>query len=217
MKRRDFLRITGGFLLGATFGLIANTNAQAGMSPKWVDSWWGEDPLDYQPIPDAENLGNPEIKDLYCPGKLRLRSSIHGEEYEFNFRDSMGNYDSQVLNALNWFLRCRDGSWQNMDIRTIETLNYFSSLLDVPLIQVNSGYRSPSYNAKIAKGNENVARNSLHQFGRAIDFCVPGVSVREVCSYTLYARNAMGYGGVGYYPRSGFVHLDSGRLKQWAK
>lgn len=217
MKRRDFLRITGGFLLGATFGLISNTTAQADASAQWVDSWWGEGPLDDQPFPGAEDIGPSGINERYCPGKLRLRSSIHGGEYEFNFRDSAGNYDSQVLNALNWFLRCRDGSWQNMDIRTIETLNYFSALLEVPLIQINSGYRSPAYNAMLAKNNENVARNSLHQLGKAIDFCVPGVSVREVCSYTLSARNLMGYGGVGYYPRSGFVHLDSGRLKQWVK
>lgn len=153
----------------------------------------------------------------YCDGRLRLRSAIHGEAYEFRFRDTYGNYDRRILAELNWFLRCRDGSWNPMDLRTIETLNYFSALTEIPIITINSGYRSPSYNAKLAKYTEGVAKNSLHQYGRALDFSVKGMTIREVCSYLLTARNAMGKGGVGYYPFSNFVHLDSGPTREWVR
>lgn len=96
-------------------------------------------------------------------------------------------------------------------------LNYVSKLLGDPVILIHSGYRSPAYNQKLSIRNENVARNSLHQYGQAIDFSVPGMPIKKVCSYTLYARNVMGYGGVGYYPNTGFVHLDSGNTREWVK
>lgn len=156
-------------------------------------------------------------KENLCNGRLLLKSSIHGEAYDFKFRDTKGNYNQGVLTSLNWFLRCRDGSWLSMDVKAIETLNYLSKLLGDPVIQINSGYRSPSYNASLRLSNENVARNSLHQYGRAIDFCIPGISTREVCSHALYARNVIGYGGIGYYPNSGFVHIDSGPVREWVK
>lgn len=210
------------FLIGGTLAAVASVvnpiavNAMAGS--EWIDSWWNDEAVDGAPLPGIADVSASQKRaSIYCPGLLRLKSALHGESYEFKFRDSAGNYDQQVVAALNWFLRCKDGTWQQMDLRTIETLNYVSALFNCPVIQVNSGYRSPEYNAKLAKGNENVARNSLHMFGQAVDFNIPGIPIREVCSYTLYARNLFGYGGVGYYPRNGFVHLDSGKAKQWAK
>lgn len=216
MQRREFLKITAGALLASASSGVMFPHSALAQASDWVESWWGES-LEEDVLPTEGIPVNAEKVAVYCPGKLRLKSSIHGGEYEFNFRDTKGNYDQQVLNSLNWFLRCKDGTWQYMDVRTIESLNYFSALLEVPLIQINSGYRSPSYNARLSLKNESVARNSLHQYGRAIDFFVPGIPVRQVCSHVLYARNTMGYGGVGYYPRAGFVHLDSGKRKQWVK
>lgn len=182
----------------------------------WVDKWWDDGSINGEPLPGVIKPGGKDPLPKFCDGRLRLKSAIHGEAYEFRFRDTAGNYDQKTLAALNWFLRCRDGSWQYIDIRTVESLNYLSALVGVPEIQVNSGYRSPQYNKALSKKNENVARNSLHQYGRALDICIPGITTKEVCSYALYARNTMGYGGIGYYPRAGFVHLDSGESKQWA-
>ena len=209
MRRRDFLIAVTGFVLapGAAIG-----------NSEWIDRWWNDTDVHDEPPPDAINPRPSDvIENNFCDGYLRLKSAVHGECQDFRFRDKAGRYDAEVLHRLNWFLRCRDGSWQQMDIKMLETLNYVSALLGVPQVQVNSGYRSPAYNARLALTNENVARNSLHQYGQAIDFSIPGIPVRDVCSYALYARNVIGNGGIGYYPRAGFVHLDSGSTKQWAK
>lgn len=179
-------------------------------------AWWGKK-SEGEPLPEGTKPGVKEPAPLFCNGRLRLKSGIHGAAYEFQYRDTAGNYDPKTLAALNWFLRCRDGNWQYMDIRALESLNYLSALLGVPEILVNSGYRSPQYNKSLAIKSENVARNSLHQYGRALDFCIPAIPIKEVCSYALYARNAIGYGGIGYYPKAGFVHMDSGATMQWAK
>lgn len=183
------------------------------VEPQWTD--------DGSPLPELampNHSSKPDLKtgDL-CDGRLILKSSIHGEAYDFRFRDTKGNYDNNILTSLDWFFRCRDGTWLTMDVRTVELLNYLSKLLGDPLIQINSGYRSPSYNSSLRLGNENVARNSLHQYGRAVDISIPGMSIREVCSYALYARNVLGYGGIGYYPRSGFVHIDNGPVREWVR
>jgi uncharacterized protein YcbK (DUF882 family) len=212
MRRREFLRILA---LGAIFpqAALASQVENAGCS---IDN--GKGCLLEETPPEAitppQGVGE---KGKYCAGLLRLKSSIHGESYEFRYRDCDGNYDQRTLSALNWFLRCKDGTWNPMDMGVIESLNYLSKLLGDPVIQINSGYRSPRYNSWLATKNENVARNSLHMHGQAIDFFIPGISVREVCSYTLYARNSIGYGGVGYYPKAGFVHIDSGVTKQWVR
>lgn len=214
MNRRSFLKIAG---LTATSALMSPT-ATLAATTGWVDNWWKEeDEADGQQLPDMVKPAGAERLGQYCQGTLRLRSSIHGEAYEFRFRDTAGNYDQQVLASLHWFLRCRDGSWQHMDVRAIESLNYLSALLGVPEIQINSAYRSPSYNAKLSRGNENVARNSLHMYGRALDINIPGIPIREICSYALYARDTIGYGGIGYYPKANFVHMDSGPVKNWVK
>jgi len=76
---------------------------------------------------------------------------------------------------------------------------------------VISGYRSPATNARLAAASDGVARKSLHLQGRAIDIRVPGRSLEQVRSVAL----AMKSGGVGYYRRSGFVHLDTGRVRSW--
>lgn len=212
MNRRDFLRIAAGM---ATTLLVPPQIVSAG---EWVDRWWADEQLDGADLPMAATEERVVIpRGRYCDGRLRLKSAIHGASYDFRFRDTAGNYDQGVLSALNWHLRCKDGTWQYMDLQAIETLNYLSALLGVPEIQVNSGYRSPEYNAKLARGNENVARNSLHQYGRALDISVPGIPIKDVCAYALLARNTMGYGGVGYYPKSNFVHLDSGPTREWGR
>jgi len=83
---------------------------------------------------------------------------------------------------------------------------------DAPVtIRVLSGYRSPGTNAMLAMFNRHVARNSLHMRGQAIDIRIPGVPAAQVYEAAL----ALGRGGVGYYPASGFVHLDTGPVRTW--
>ncbi len=165
-------------------------------------------------VVEAANIGS---RPLYCDGIMYLKSPRRAEAYMFRFRDSTGQYDEALMSSLHWFLRCADGTWQHMDVKVIEFLNYVSKLLGDPLIEILSAYRSPAYNAKLALVNENVAKNSLHMYGKAIDFRVAGVRTRDLCAYALAARNTLGYGGVGCYQTGGFVHIDSGPFKHWKK
>lgn len=78
-------------------------------------------------------------------------------------------------------------------------------------LYIVSGYRAPATNAGLRHTSDGVAEHSLHMQGRAIDIRIPGVSHRHLHQAAL----AMGNGGVGYYPKSGFVHIDTGRVRHW--
>jgi uncharacterized protein YcbK (DUF882 family) len=77
--------------------------------------------------------------------------------------------------------------------------------------EVISGYRSPASNASMHDRSSGVAKRSLHMEGKAIDIRVPGRELSQVHHTAL----AMGLGGVGFYPSSNFVHVDTGRVRQW--
>ena len=78
---------------------------------------------------------------------------------------------------------------------------------------VISGYRSAETNRKLALNNNGVAKNSYHIKGRAIDIRLPGTKTLHLKEAGLALR----VGGVGYYSRSDFIHLDTGPHRVWAK
>jgi len=78
-------------------------------------------------------------------------------------------------------------------------------------IHIISAYRSPATNAMLAARSNGVAAHSLHLLGKAIDLRVPGRGLPDVRRAAL----ALQGGGVGYYPRSDFVHVDIGRVRHW--
>ena len=73
-------------------------------------------------------------------------------------------------------------------------------------IEVLSAFRSPESNAWLASVSRGVARDSQHMNGNAMDIRFPGVPVFRI----RQAARSLNMGGVGFYPRSGFVHLDTG-------
>jgi len=78
-------------------------------------------------------------------------------------------------------------------------------------IHIISGYRSPASNAMLASASDGVAHNSLHMAGKAVDIRIPGTGVRMVGK----AAKSLKAGGVGTYPSSNFVHIDTGRVRTW--
>lgn len=78
-------------------------------------------------------------------------------------------------------------------------------------VEIISAYRSDKLNEMLRKKGRHVARQSQHVLGRALDFRILGV---DTLALLRWAR-ANHHGGVGYYPSSGFVHIDSGRSRQW--
>ena len=77
--------------------------------------------------------------------------------------------------------------------------------------KILSGYRSPETNGWLRRFSHGVAEHSMHIEGKAVDIRMDDVSIREI----RQAGMALAMGGVGYYPRSNFVHLDTGRIRYW--
>lgn len=77
--------------------------------------------------------------------------------------------------------------------------------------EVISGYRSPATNQQLRAGGHTVAEHSQHMLGRAMDVRLMGCPLLRLRNLALAARR----GGVGYYPRSDFVHIDTGRVRSW--
>ena len=78
-------------------------------------------------------------------------------------------------------------------------------------VEVLSAYRSPTTNAWLASVSRGVASDSQHMNGNAMDIRFPGVPVFKI----RQAARSLDMGGVGFYPRSGFVHLDTGPVRYW--
>ncbi len=124
-----------------------------------------------------------------------------------------GHYDPQSLREINWLLRDhRTGEVKFMDPRLLSILYLASQKIgNSNPIHVISGYRSPKTNQMLAKRSSGVAKNSYHMRGRAIDLRMPGVKSENIRDIGVH----LGVGGVGYYPTSDFVHLDTGPKRQW--
>lgn len=146
-------------------------------------------------------------------GKLSLHSINSNERITVTYRNAEGEYDPQALQTLNWALRCHTTNETTaMDLRVIEYLNRLDHALGGGNeIQIISGYRSPTYNSKLRAVSKGVARHSLHMKGKAIDIAISGVGLDQVRRTAL----ALAVGGVGYYPQSGFVHINSGAVRAW--
>ncbi|MBF0247436.1 MAG: DUF882 domain-containing protein [Alphaproteobacteria bacterium] len=79
-------------------------------------------------------------------------------------------------------------------------------------IQVVCGYRSPKTNAALRKISSGVAKKSYHIKGMAIDLRIKGVALRDLHRAAVSLKR----GGVGYYPKSDFVHIDTGPVRYWS-
>jgi uncharacterized protein YcbK (DUF882 family) len=128
---------------------------------------------------------------------------------------SEGAYVPEGLRLIDRVLRDhRTGSVQPMDRRLLDLLFQLrTSLGTTKPFHIISGFRSPESNAylrglSLASG---VAKQSQHMLGRAIDIRVPGVALEQLRATAL----AMKKGGVGFYPKSNFVHVDVGRVRRW--
>jgi uncharacterized protein YcbK (DUF882 family) len=121
-------------------------------------------------------------------------------------------YLPEAFERLNYVLRdYRTGEIFPMDPRAIDIVSLLQRKTRLNSVEVLSGYRCPKTNAMLRKASTGVAKNSLHMYGQALDIRAPGYNTRELrnLAKTLHA------GGVGYYPRSNFVHVDTGEIRSW--
>ena len=124
-----------------------------------------------------------------------------------------GKYDAKALAKINYILRDhRSGEVKAIDTRLLEMLHVLSlkTRPQAPF-HVISGYRSPTTNKKLRKKSNGVASRSLHMQGKAIDIRIPGFKTRQLRNVARKLK----MGGVGYYAKSDFVHVDIGRVRYW--
>jgi uncharacterized protein YcbK (DUF882 family) len=126
---------------------------------------------------------------------------------------SGGTYLQDALATVNHFLRdFRTGDVHDIDARLLDLLHGLKDLTgSTRPFQVISGYRSPVTNEMLRHRSEGVAAGSLHMKGQAIDIRIADVPLPELRRAAIEA----GVGGVGYYPASDFVHVDTGRVRFW--
>ncbi len=145
--------------------------------------------------------------------RLRLYHTHTGERIEIIYRRG-DTFLPEAEQQLDYFLRDhRTGEVKHYDPRVFDILSDLAASVGHAgaEIQIICGYRTSWSNEFLRARSSGVAKTSLHMQAQAIDIRIPGVD-------TLTLRNAalrMARGGVGYYPRSGFVHVDTGRVRTW--
>lgn len=124
-----------------------------------------------------------------------------------------GAYCPDALKQINHILRDhRTGDVQVIDRRLLDLLYIVSQRLAPGMpFHIISGYRSPKTNAQLRKRSSGVAKRSFHTLGRAIDIRLPGCDTGRLRKACLSLK----LGGVGYYPKSDFVHVDTGAFRTW--
>lgn len=144
---------------------------------------------------------------------LSFEHTHTGERLELTYAMG-GNFVPDALRKLNYFLRDHyTGDVGTIDPQLFDLLHRVRGELGAGgAFQVISGYRCPATNGllKATRGG-GVAKHSLHMEGKAIDIRIPGVQLGDLREAALSLRA----GGVGYYPREQFVHVDTGRVRAW--
>ena len=149
--------------------------------------------------------------------RIAFRNIHTNEHFDARFFGADG-WDAQGLAEINHGLRdWRNNASTQKDRQLILLLAGIRDRLDLSpqtRIDLISGYRSPGTNAALrARGGEHtgVASKSQHMLGKATDIHMPGIALDRLRSAAL----SMQAGGVGYYPKDGFVHVDTGRVRHW--
>ena len=147
-----------------------------------------------------------------APRVLRFEHLHTGEKLCVEYF-AAGGYLPDALGAVNHLLRdFRTGDVGAIDAALLDQLHELDRLTAGGRpFQVISGYRSPATNQMLRERSGGVASNSLHMRGQAIDIRLAGVPLATLHDAALALRA----GGVGYYPASDFVHVDTGRVRAW--
>ncbi len=124
-----------------------------------------------------------------------------------------GRYVSSELDEINYLLRdFRTDNIEPIDPELLDLLYALRRRMDSKApFHIISGYRSPKTNAMLRQRSRSVAKRSYHTRGMAVDVRLPG---REL-NHLRRAALALKRGGVGYYPASDFIHVDTGPVRFW--
>jgi len=151
----------------------------------------------------AMDIGEKKLAFLNLHTGERIRSTYWAE----------GNYIPEELQAIENLLRDhRTGELHAIDTGLLDLLQLLHDQIGARQeFHVISAYRSPKTNAMLASRSNGVVKRSLHMQGKAIDIRLPEYSLSNLRNVALSLKS----GGVGYYPKSNFIHIDTGRVRFW--
>jgi len=143
---------------------------------------------------------------------LKMRNLHTGERLSASYWAD-GDYVSSGLKQFNRLLRDhRANEVTRMDPKVLDIVYKLKEKLNFSgEVEIISGYRSAKTNAKLRSAGRGVARRSYHTRGMAIDIRMPGIPLSKLRKAALDLKA----GGVGYYPKSNFVHVDTGPVRRW--
>jgi uncharacterized protein YcbK (DUF882 family) len=159
-------------------------------------------------------IGKPEVSEAALGDRtLTLYNTHTGEWLKNMVYWSRGRYLLSSLQDMSILMRDhRNDEVHRVDPRLCDIIYRSQRVLGASgTVHIVSGYRSPQSNALLAKNTTGVAKNSYHLRGQAIDIFMPGTELKDLHKAGTWLKQ----GGVGYYPSSGFVHLDSGPVRKW--
>ena len=148
----------------------------------------------------------------YASWRISFRNAHTGESFSGVYRVG-DKYLPEAFDRMNYVLRdFRTNEVFPMDPRVLDIVKVLQerTKTDGP-VEVLSGYRSPKTNAMLNNASSGVAKNSFHMYGQAMDIRMPGHSTKRLRD----TAKKLKAGGVGYYPRSNFVHVDTGKVRSW--
>jgi uncharacterized protein YcbK (DUF882 family) len=144
------------------------------------------------------------------PHRLNLNNPHTGENFSGIYRDDNGPIP-RVMEELSLFLRdFHSGEKIDIDVGVIDFLSGVMQSVGETSAQILSAYRTPETNAMLAHTHFGVAENSQHLYGRALD-----VHFGDKLEEAMKAARSMQRGGVGWYPHSSFMHIDTGPVRNW--
>ena len=153
-----------------------------------------------------------EIAGAATRRELHLFNTHTGEDLKLcYFRD--GKLVADACRRLDRLLRdFRSGDVHTMDTRLFDLVHAIQTRLGHSgRVEIISGYRSPKTNDKLRRQSNGVAKRSLHMQGKALDIRLSEFDTARARDAALTLRA----GGVGYYAKSDFIHIDTGRVRHW--
>ena len=142
--------------------------------------------------------------------RLRLVDAHTGASFDGAYRDTNGPI-ARVMDELCVFLRDQhSGRMTSIDVGVIDFLVSVMAATGQTSAVMLSAFRTPETNTMLARTTFGVAENSQHLYGRAVD-----VRFATRLADAVTVARAMRRGGVGWYPRSGFIHFDTGPVRNW--
>jgi uncharacterized protein YcbK (DUF882 family) len=143
--------------------------------------------------------------------RLRLVDAHTKTVFDGVYRNAKGPI-AHVMDELCLFLRDQHtGGLTNIDVGVVDFLTNVMAAIGETSATVLSAYRSLQTNEKLERTTFGAADNSQHLYGRALDIAFPVAKLDDAVN----AARGMKRGGVGWYPRSEFLHIDTGPVRNW--